>query len=786
MTLHIFGIRHHGPGSARSLLRALEQLQPDALLVEGPPDAADVLPLLIHAEMGPPVALLVYVPDQPQAAAFYPFAVFSPEWQALRYGLKQGIAVRFMDLPQAHRLALQARPAPEEEQPETAAPAVPAADPAPAESAPAADAAPADAAPPDAAPLPEIRQDPLGWLAAAAGYSDGERWWDHMVEQRRDGADLFAAILEAMAALREEAGPDEDPLELQREAYMRQVIRQAQSEGFERIAIVCGAWHAPALATMPPAKTESTLLKGLPRVKTQATWVPWTYGRLTYTSGYGAGIESPGWYHHLWNTQDQVVERWLTRVARLLRGEDLDASSAHVIEAVRLADALAALRDRPLPGLPELNEAVRTVLCFGSDVPMSLIQERLIVSETLGTVPEETPLVPLQRDLQREQKRLKLPPEKTYDVKKPLDLDLRKETDLARSHLLHRLTLLGIRWGELRVGGGRGKKGTWHEVWHVQWQPELSIQLIEAGIWGNTVYDAATAFVRSAADKANDLPTLTSLIDRALLADLPDAVEHLMNRVQTEAAIASDIAHLIAALPPLVNVLRYGSVRKTDTEALTHVVDGLVARICVGLPGACAALNDDAAAERFRQLMHGNDALTLLQDAEHLAAWQRVLQHIADLPNIHGLIVGRCCRLLLDASTYSADEVARRMGLALSTASDPPQAAAWLDGFLQGSGLVLLHDDVLWQVLDSWLTGISGPTFTALLPLLRRTFSSFDPPERRKMGERARQGAGAGSLRPSTTANGDDVAINPERAARVLPLLGQLLGLDAAEKGVTQ
>ena len=44
--------------------------------------------------------------------------------------------------------------------------------------------------------------------------------------------------------------------------------------------------------------------------------------------------------------------RWLTRVARLLRDEDLDASSAHVIEAVRLAEALAALRGRPCPACP--------------------------------------------------------------------------------------------------------------------------------------------------------------------------------------------------------------------------------------------------------------------------------------------------------------------------------------------------------------------------------------------------------------------------------------------------
>ena len=479
MYLSIFGVRHHGPGSARSLRQALETLQPDCILVEGPPDAADALPLLTHPQMKPPVALLIYPPDQPQRAVFYPFAVFSPEWQALDYGLRHDVAVRFMDLPQSHRLAMAEAPESRISYFES-----------------------------------HVHEDPIGRLAAAAGYSDGERWWEHMVEHRLDGADLFAEILEAMAALREsslpadqptadqpmdqsEAAPEIQPeppqesrheaqreaqLEARREAWMRQTIRAAAREGFERIAVVCGAWHAPALTidaeNAPSEQDDAELLKGLPKVKTQATWTPWTYGRLSYRSGYGAGVESPGWYHHLWTARDGAPIRWMTRVARLLREEDLDVSSAHVIEAVRLAETLAALRDRPLPGLSELNEATQSVFCFGADLPLRLIHEKLIVGEALGGVPEETPLAPLQQDLAREQKRLRLPPEA---LERALDLDLRKPNDLDRSRPLHRLLLLGVRWGDPQEAGG---KGTFHEIWRLRWQPEFVVALIEAGVWG--------------------------------------------------------------------------------------------------------------------------------------------------------------------------------------------------------------------------------------------------------------------------------------------------------------
>jgi len=716
---HIFGIRHHGPGSARSLRAALEETRPDCVLVEGPPDAAAVLPLLAHAEMRPPVALLIYAPEEPRRSALYPFAVFSPEWQAIHYALTHNIPVRFMDLPQAHQLALLKQ---EEEiaqqSPEQLDDSEPTPNPQP--------------------PTP----DPLGALAEAAGYGDGEMWWEHLVEQRQDHHGLFQAILEAMMEMRATKEQPEDEETLLREAYMRQTIRAAQGDGFTNIAVVCGAWHGPALAEMPTAKADTELLKGLPKLKVAATWVPWTYGRLTSWSGYGAGINSPGWYHHLWEsgqkqlTAGRMAITWLTRVAHLLREEDLDISPAHVIEAARLSETLAALRERPLPGLPELNEAVQAIYCFGSDAPMRLIGEKLIVGERLGEVPAETPMVPLQQDLRREQKRLRLPPEA---AQKQLDLDLRHDTDRGRSHLLHRLNLLGIPWGvEEQV---TGKMGTFHELWRLQWQPDFAVAIIEASRWGNTVHDAAAEFARDAADNARNLETLTTLLDRVLYADLPDAAFHVMSCLQAMAAVAGDVPSLMTALPPLANIVRYGNVRQTDAEMVSGVIDGLIARVCIGLPGACASLDDEAANLMFNNLMNVNGAVGLLRNDEYTARWREALGKLLDQQGLHGLLAGRSCRLLHDDGLISPEEVARRLGLALSRAVDPLQAGAWVDGLLRGSGLILLHDAALLGVLDDWVRGLDDDRFTTQLPLLRRTFATFETGERRQIGERIKRAA---------------------------------------------
>src|SRR5688572_12308086 len=107
MSIHILGIRHHGPGSAKNVKEFLEKVQPDIVLVEGPPEADPLLQWVNHAELKPPVAILVYQPDDPQHSSFYPFAEFSPEWQAIAYARKNNIHVRFMDLPMSHHMALE-------------------------------------------------------------------------------------------------------------------------------------------------------------------------------------------------------------------------------------------------------------------------------------------------------------------------------------------------------------------------------------------------------------------------------------------------------------------------------------------------------------------------------------------------------------------------------------------------------------------------------------------------------------------------------------------------------
>ncbi|MBV7697151.1 DUF5682 family protein [Streptomyces sp. TRM70350] len=820
----LLGVRHHGPGSARAVRAALDVARPRVVLIEGPPEADALIPLAADEDMRPPVALLAHAVDEPGRSAFWPLAEFSPEWVAIRWALEQGVPARFIDLPATHTLvwgsgaegasagdgggggggaagphADVGSDVPVDADTGTDVPVDAGID----ANANANADADADTAPntgvdggpdpdpdvdADAAPQSDVRVDPLGVLAEAAGYDDAERWWEDVVEHRGlgkgDAFAPFAVVEEAMGALREVYGSGGHDRDLVREAYMRLQVRAAQREFGNGVAVVCGAWHVPALRQKVTVAADRALVKGLPKVKVDMTWVPWTHRRLARASGYGAGIDSPGWYGHLFSAPDRPVERWMTKVAGLLRAEDRAVSSAHVIEAVRLAETLAAMRGRPLAGLGETTDAVRAVMGEGSDVPLALVHDRLVVGDVLGEVPEAAPAVPLQRDLARLQRRLRLKPEA---LERELELDLRKETDAGRSRLLHRLRLLGVAWGEPVVS--RGSTGTFRETWRLRWEPELSVRVAEAGVWGTTVLAAATAKAEADATAAQGLAEVTALAERCLLAELPDALPAVMRILADRAALDTDVGHLAQALPALVRSLRYGDVRGTDTGALAEVAAGLAERIFVGLPPACAALDTDAAEEMRRHVDAVNTAVGLLGEvpaAGHgdlRGRWHAVLRVLSARDTVPGVIRGRAVRLLLDDGGLAQDEAARLMGLVLSPGTPPGDAAAWIEGFVGGGGgMLLVHDERLLGLVDGWLTGVPAEAFADVLPLLRRTFSAYEPGVRRTLGELVRRGPGqrGSAAAVGSGTPGFGAGLDVERADAVLPVVRLLLGLDGA------
>jgi uncharacterized protein DUF5682 len=758
--VHLFGIRHHGPGSAASLVAALDRLDPKAVLIEGPSDADELLRFAALPGMQPPIALLVHAADEPKLASFFPFASFSPEWRALLWALARERPVRFIDWPAANALAVRK----EREAAETQASEGEGED--------------GGEGMNEAPPAP--RRDPLEAIAQVSGHSDGEAFWNAMVESVGGSPDVFPIIETAMHELRDAQAQSGLALDRRaedderREAFMRLQIREALADTDGAIAVVTGAWHVPALRAEHTVAADRAALRGLPKLKTAATWVPWTEARLAMASGYGAGVASPGWYGHLWSQTEgaaawpnarDLAASWLSKVATLLRTEGQPASTASVIEAVRLAIALAGLRGHAMPGLAEMRDATLSALCHGDEAPVRLIETRLVLGDRVGQIDDGVPQMPLAADLARWQRRTRLAPEA---LESEIAVDLRSEAGLLKSTLLHRLDLIAVPWG--RLVDAQAGRGTFREVWKLAWQPEFSVRLAEALVHGPTIELAAAGSAVAQAAKATAVADLAQLVQRCLFADLADAAQACIARLQAAAVNAADLTGLATAVPPLVSVLRYGTARKIPEEAIAALTRALAVEVIAGASQASRNL-DDEAAERWRAAIAGFDAaLDLFGDATLLEGWCRTLTMLAADAAVVPVIAGLAARRLYERAAATAEATAATLSRALSPANPPKAAAGFLDGFFGRSAEVILHDRALFAIVDDWLASPPEEDFLEILPVVRRAFASFGATERRRLLEQV--GRGDAPARAAVT------SVDEAAFAAALPLLRLVLGMD--------
>ncbi len=860
MTVSIFGIRHHGSGCSRALVSALEDYNPDLLLVEGPPEGTDAIKYAASPEMRPPVALIVYPEADPKRAAIYPFAAFSPEWVALRYAIAREIPVEFMDLPVANRYGLEdaveaqraadeLKSAGQESEQEELQDGELVGD--------SVDASYESEDDEGDDLITSIREDPLGTLARVAGETDPERWEERVIEQASTPGAIFPAFLDAMTELRcalldaakneakeEEETNDESSakteesalgidlaaltrlarsvarasggnvgdLEPLREAAMRRAIRAAMKTGAQRIAVVCGAWHAPALdleadnpkrsALIPKKSRDDALLAKLPKVKTAATWIPWTHSRLDRRTGYGAGVESPAWLAEIWRVSEEAerldalcnnrapkqdcarsyaaaTTTFLARAARFLRDDKMQAAAANVVDAARFSETLAALRMRSTPNLDDLRDAAVAVLCGGERLLYGSIRERLEIGTELGAIPSDAPATPLAKNIEAERKRLRL---KREELPKNLDIDLRQETGREKSRFLRRMAFIDAPWATPRQDERRAL-GAFRETWTIAWKPEFDVVIVDASKYGATLLEAASNMAVAELDKKQTLADVMELVERALPAELnDDALERVFRRLRNDAAVSSDVNDALEALPALARALRYGSTRGRADSRLAAIFDALFERVILRLKEVCVNLTDDVAETVVAQLAQLVDAIMTLEDSERLDLLLDAFEKVALDDETSKYVVGALTRSLYDRKRWSEQTLADKLAFFIGRATPPNEVASWLQGFLYGQGQTILWLDELWRVFDGWLANLDQDVFIEELPLLRRAFDSFSDAERRSLGQTV-----ASLYAQKSESQGDVVASSWDdpNARALIPILDFILSgkpLDAAHK----
>ncbi len=729
---YIFGIRHLSPAGAWHLLRFLEEKNPKLVLVEGPEDFDEQLKNITHKDTKPPIAILAYTKEAPVKTILYPFAEYSPEYQAILWCKSNHRKCQFIDLPSEVFLGL-----PSEKNLDTKG--------------------------------EEGHMSVYEKLDLQTGEDGHETFWERVIEHAGNTEEYHKGTNTFGISLREiTKGSESDwPEILVREAFMRRKIEEAYKQGYlpEEIVVVTGAYHVAGLLDEEAQPMTDEEFHSLPKSPANHTLMPYSNYRLSTRSGYGAGNKAPAYYALLWEglcreDLNFTARSFLSRIAGFQRIHGTPVSSAQVIEAVRLAISLAQLRGSSVPALRDLRDAAVTCLGEGSFSAISLAVANTEIGTGIGALPDGVSRTSIQEDFYRKLKELKL--EKYRDITiQDLTLDLRENRrvssqksaflDLHRSFFLHQLRVLNVSFANQEVVNQ--ESATWAEQWVVRWTPEAEIELVEAALKGDTVMQAASFAMKERVEEAENISEIALVIEDAFTCGMAAAVNYATAGLQAMAVDAASVQELASTAHRLSVVVQYGNIRLLDWEPLVPILQQIFYRACLILPAECVC--DDAAGKNMIEAMEHLNSAALAHDFLDSASWLGTLKEIAERDDLNTKISGYAMAVLLERGCVDTEKLHLEVQRRLSKGMPAELGAGWFEGLAMKNHYALIARLSLWESLDNYLDTLDDEEFKRALVFLRRAFADFSAVEKDEIAENLGEIWGLNGQQVSEVINAD-------------------------------
>jgi hypothetical protein len=735
--VRLFGVRHLSPAGAWHVERFLEKENPDLVLIEGPSDASGLIPDMSRSNVTPPIALLCYTTELPARSIMYPLASYSPEYRAMLWAKKHGKGVRFFDLPSTVKTNLyyledeaetRNRIEYEQEQAE------------------------------DEAKLSEKIEKWASYrrfeskiyseTARIGGEEDYESYWERNFEHNlEEGAYQNAVKVhsEELRLLTDEAQAEGQPISSAinevREAYMKREVLSAIKEGFkpEKIVAVCGAHHVTGIISCEPMTDGE--FSSLPKAEVNMTLMPYSYYKLSSFSGYGAGNRAPEYFELMWSLMQSgrlsaLPVEYLSRLSAALREKHGYSSTATVIDAARLAKSLQYMHDGLLPTLGDLHESAVAVMAAGRLEAAAEAFAMLDVGTKIGSLPEGVSQTPIQDDMNRSLKRLKLERYKTV-VAQNLSLDLRENRrvqseaaaflDLDRSVFLQRLSLLGIDFAKFLPKSQTS--ATWAENWILKWTPEVEMQVVESVLLGNSIEAAAGFKLKEMLERSADVAEVAALTRKACECRLPDSTFNAIKKLQSLASESESFTSVAGAARELSYLVQYGSIRKYDTGSITPLMSQLFIKAAL-LIMPCASVNDEEASKMAEQLQQLHYMTQEMPEHVNDELWLKQLKDLAYADDKNAILCGFALSLLLERGQAEENRVHIELSRRMSPGNAPEASAGWFEGLSKRNRAILLSRIFIWEQLDNYMQSLDDDSFKRTVVCLRRAFSNFSPAEK--------------------------------------------------------
>lgn len=684
------------------MMHALDEFKPDAVAIELPAESSNLIPLIDSHSIVPPIAFLYYNASNPEHSIYLPLARFSPEYQAILYCKQNQISLHCIDLPSAVSLVSSNFTDNTEDLLNKK--------------------------------QKSITRDPIAYLAKQDGYEDSERWWENHFEQWQDDVRLFELVNSLMAELRNQSLGRDDEETLVREQHMRIQLRGLLKKRYKKIAVICGAWHAPVLNEEFLTQTGSETIKNLRSVDVKTCIIPWTYRNLSLNNGYSAGILSPVWHEVMFEDPANAGSAFMVHAIRQLRKEGMEFSPSDAIDAGVLARNLALLRNLPSAGIEELIDSA--ICVFGKSDPANLewIKEKILCGEVTGNIDLRNQQLPFVIEFHKLLKSFRLNRFWKDGEKDEFDLDLRKENHLQISRLLHFTRLLDLPWASPR-SLEINALGNFHEDWKFEWHPALEIDLIHRALFGNSFQEVAFKYLQKKLSGKCEIYQIAAYLEHALKSGYQDLIPLLTGKLSAAILENADIIQLCTMIRPLMSALAYGSIHKSHSGTIRKVLDELLPKLIIEFPESVKFVDYPKSKQLLQALLviqlYFDNSVT--ETADLLNLWQGQLIQIVNDDQSHPLLKGKIWSLMLERKWTELNTFHNAFQLQFSHHSDIPAAAHWFEGFLyHQTAFYLMHPEIL-NSLNLWLLSIDDSQFKDNLPLLRRVFEELAPGEKQRI-----------------------------------------------------
>ena len=728
--LLFYPIRHHSPACSFQLVRTIEEYKPDIILIEGPENANELIPVLTDENTKLPAAIYYFYKDVKKLVSddaedykcYYPFLYSSPEYNALIEAKKLNIPAKFIDLPYCEILIATAE-------------------------------------------NNGLRKDSDKHSYADDSYLKKNRFYEKVCEKTglRSFEEFWEKYFETAGIFRtpqefikqmhtyciltrndvkeEEMKADGTSA---RESHMAVRILESMQE-YKRVLVVTGGFHSKGLYELVNSgkKIKSPRLHKLPETNHGCFPMAYSYEAADALHGYASGMSYPYFYDCITqklletnnpeNVYNSTTLDFLVKTQKATVKKDIPVTISDITSAHTLMNGLAALRNTRECGISELFDGVTSTFIKGektvsSSIPLDILA-KLATGNKIGEIGDKSHVPPLITDFEKNCKKLGI----KYETAVPKDVELSLFTSakgMETSRFLHRMEFLETEFARMTKGPdlhNNKDRSRVREEWKYRRTPHVDSCLIDHTTDGFTIEEACSSVAARKLMAERRCETAAQTAVDCFLMGIP---MHDAELTQIEDILINDGdffsvgngMHSFEILYSLQNL--YGFEDASSLAHITRCFDKLIS----ALPSMANTPPDRADdCIKIMKYMYGITGNILPERLEYFRqALITMSESDVKEPSVYGAVMG----ILYSIEPEMRDNAENAMKGYLKGSPDiKKQGAEYLKGLFGTARDIVLIDDRFLKMTDELIQGMDYEDFLEILPSLRLSFSYFTPNE---------------------------------------------------------